>query len=273
MIKNHRQRLFVHVLSTIMILCLLLFLGKYLSDDHLVSSFAKKDLVPSWQHPFGTDWMGRDMLVRTIKGVRISLAVGFIGAVLGAGIATILGVMAGVGSSKIDEFIVWLVDLFMGMPHLIFIILISFMVGGGIKGVVLGVGLTHWPILTRLVRNEVRTMSSSEYIAISRNLGKSRLFIIVRHILPHLLPQIMVGFLLLFPHAIMHEAAITFLGFGLSVQMPSVGLILAEAVKYISVGKWWLAVCPGLLLVLIVKSFDNIGEECRILSNPFSANE
>ena len=166
-----------------------------------------------------------------------------------------------------------MVDLFMGMPHLIFIILISFMVGGGVKGVVLGVGLTHWPVLTRLVRNEVRNIRHSEYIAISRNLGKSRWFIVARHILPHMLPQIAVGFLLLFPHAIIHEAAITFLGFGLSVQTPSIGLILSEAVKYISVGKWWLAVFPGLLLVVVVKSFDNIGEECRILANPFSANE
>ena len=70
-----------------------------------------------------------------------------------------------------------------------------------------------------------------------------------------------------------HEAAITFLGFGLSVQTPSIGLILSEAVKYISIGKWWLAVFPGLLLVIVIKSFDDIGEECRILANPFSANE
>ncbi|MCH3915082.1 MAG: ABC transporter permease [Acidaminococcaceae bacterium] len=273
MFNNHRKKLVFNIIGTALILGTLIVLGIFLSDESLISSFANKNLTPSWQHPFGTDWMGRDMLVRTIKGLRISLSVGFIGAFLGAGLATILGIIAGIGSNKVDEFIVWLVDLFMGLPHLIFIILISFMVGGGVKGVVLGVGLTHWPILTRLVRNEVRNIRHSEYIAISRNLGKSNFFIVRKHLLPHLLPQIIVGFLLLFPHAIIHEAAITFLGFGLSVQTPSIGLILSEAVKYISIGKWWLAVFPGLLLVIVIKSFDDIGEECRILANPFSANE
>ncbi|MCG8502201.1 MAG: ABC transporter permease, partial [Firmicutes bacterium] len=76
-----------------------------------------------------------------------------------------------------------------------------------------------------------------------------------------------------FPHAIIHEASITFLGFGLSVQTPSIGLILSEAVKHISIGDWWLAFFPGLILVCVVKSFDNIGEHFRLLINPASANE
>ncbi len=92
--------------------------------------------------------------------------------------------------------------------------------------------------------------------------------IVRNHILPAIIPQVMIGFLLLFPHAILHEASMTFLGFGLSAQTPSIGVILSEAVKHISIGDWWLAVYPGLLLVILVKSFDNIGESLSTLLTP-----
>lgn len=252
---------------------LALLLSVILSNDNLVTDFSKKSLSPSIQHIFGTDWLGRDMFTRTLKGLRLSLIVGFIGAFIGAFIASILGIMAATLGKKADAVISWLVDMFIGIPHLVFIILISFMVGGGIKGVIFGVGFTHWPSLTRIIRNEVLSIKNSEYIKLSRNFGKSKSFVVFRHILPHIVPQIMVGFLLLFPHAIIHEAAITFLGFGLSVQTPSIGLILSEAVKHISIGDWWLAVFPGLLLILVVKSFDSIGEQFRLLVDPNSANQ
>lgn len=270
---NARSRLIFSLASSIGIISLALLLSYLLSNHNLATNFGQKSLSPSWTHLFGTDWLGRDMLTRTLKGLRLSLVVGFIGAFVGACIATILGIVAATFGKIADTVISWFVDMFIGMPHLVFIILISFMVGGGVKGVILGVGLTHWPSLTRIIRNEVLSIKNSEYIKLSRNFGKSRRFIVFRHILPHILPQIMVGFLLLFPHAIIHEAAITFLGFGLSVQTPSIGLILSEAVKHISIGDWWLAVFPGLLLILIVKSFDSIGEQFRVLIDPNSANQ
>lgn len=274
MIKKYNARsklVCTLTISTSMIFTALI-LSYLLSNDHLVTSFSQKSLPPSWNHLFGTDWLGRDMLTRTLKGLRLSLVVGFVGALVGACIATILGIMAATLGKRVDFVISWIVDMFIGMPHLVFIILISFMVGGGVKGVILGVGLTHWPSLTRIIRNEVLSVKNSEYIKLSRNFGKSMSFIVFQHIMPHIFPQIMVGFLLLFPHAIIHEAAITFLGFGLSVQTPSIGLILSEAVKHISIGNWWLAVFPGLMLILVAKSFDSIGEQLSMLFNPNSAN-
>lgn len=270
---NMRTKMMLSFTISVSIILLTILISYLLSPANLITDFTKKSLSPNLQHPFGTDWLGRDMFTRTLKGLRLSLFVGFLGAAVGALIATVLGIAAATLGKKVDSVISWLVDMFIGMPHLIFIILISFAVGGGIRGVVFGVAFTHWPSLTRVIRGEVYAIKSCEYIQISRNLGKSNWYIARKHILPHILPQIMVGFLLLFPHAIIHEASITFLGFGLSVQTPSIGLILSEAVKHISIGDWWLAIFPGLILVCVVKSFDNIGEHFRVLINPTSANE
>ncbi|GAF09931.1 dipeptide transport system permease protein DppC [Paenibacillus pini JCM 16418] len=96
-------------------------------------------------------------------------------------------------------------------------------------------------------------------------MGKSRWWIAVHHILPHILPQFLIGFMLLFPHVILHEAAVTFIGLGLSPHEPAIGIILSESMKYLSSGMWWLAFFPGLCLLMIVRMFDQIGENLRLL--------
>src|SRR5690606_22161723 len=113
-----------------------------------------------------------------------------------------------------DAIVTGLIDLFLSIPHLVALILIAFVLGGGVKGVVVGIALTHWPSLTRVLRAELMQIKSAEYVQISKKLGKSRMWIIRRHFLPQLMPQLFVGFILLFPHAILHESAVTFLGFG-----------------------------------------------------------
>ena len=271
--RTARQNLALTLAFSGSVILITLLLGFILSDENLLSNNAIKNAPPSLSHPFGTDWLGRDMLTRTLKSLRLSLFVGFLASAAGGAIAALAGIAAATLGKKADAVISWFVDLFLGMPHLVFIILISFAAGGGIRGVICGVALTHWPALSRVIRAEVLAVKDSEYIQISRNTGKSRWYVATRHILPHIAPQIAVGVLLLFPRAIIHEATITFLGFGLSVQTPSLGLILSEAVKHIVLGHWWLALFPGFMLVSTVKSFDSIGEQLRILADPASANE
>ena len=103
--------------------------------------------------------------------------------------------------------------------------------------------------------------------------GKSNLYIAMKHMVPHLLPQFIVGLVLLFPHAILHESSITFLGFGLSNEQPAIGIILSEAMKYLVTGKWWLALFPGIMLILTVVCFFTMGENLRMLLDPASAHE
>lgn len=256
-----------------LLLLLLLLLSFILSDENLRLSSAGKNLPPSLEHLFGTDWLGRDMFTRTLKGLRLSLAVGAFASIMSVIVATVMGICAATFGKVVDNTVSWVIDLFIGMPHLVFMILISFIAGGGIKGIVLGVSLTHWMSLARVVRSEVLQIKHSEYIQISQSYGKSPWFIARKHILPFVLPQIMIGFLLMFPHVILHEAALTFLGFGLSPQTPAIGIILSEAMSHISTGKWWLVFFPGVLLVVVIKSFDNIGEQLRILMEPSSSNK
>lgn len=270
---NAKRKMMRMLVFSVALLSVILILSFTLSDANLRLSASGKNLAPSFQNIFGTDWLGRDMLTRTVKGLRLSLLVGAFASMISVFLATAMGIGAAIFGKKADTFISWLIDLFIGMPHLVFMILISFIVGGGIRGIVLGVSLTHWMSLSRVVRAEVLQLKNAEYIHISKSYGKAPWYITRKHILPSIFPQIMVGFLLMFPHVILHEAALTFLGFGLSPQTPAIGIILSEAMNHISTGKWWLVLFPGLLLVIVIKSFDNIGEQIRILLEPSSANE
>jgi peptide/nickel transport system permease protein len=270
---NERKKMIMLLALSSGFLLTILILSFCLSNDNLRLSAASKNLTPSLDYIFGTDWLGRDMFTRTMKGLRLSLAVGALASLLSVIIATVMGICAAIFGKTVDGIISWFIDLFIGMPHLVFMVLICFIVGGGIHGIVLGVSLTHWTALARVVRSEVLQIKESEYIQISKSYGKSAWYIARKHILPSVFPQIMIGFLLMFPHVILHEAALTFLGFGLSPQTPAIGIILSEAMSHISTGKWWLVVFPGLILVLVVKSFDSIGEKLRILKEPASSNE
>ncbi len=235
--------------------------------------FAAKSLAPSLSHPFGTDWMGRDMLCRTLAGLSTSVLVGLGAALSSALIALVLAAAAALGPRWADAAVSWLVDLMMGIPHIVLLILISYALGKGFWGVTIGVALTHWPSLTRVLRAEILQCRNADYVTAAARLGQSRLAIAVRHMLPYVLPQFVVGLVLLFPHAILHEAAVTFLGFGLPPEMPAIGIVLSESMGYLSAGLWWLAVFPGAALVLVVMLFDAVGESLRKLADPASAQE
>ena len=177
------------------------------------------------------------------------------------------------GGKKADAVVTWLIDLMMGIPHIVLLILISYALGKGFWGVTIGVALTHWPSLARILRAEILQCASSDFVAAAARLGAGRLAIAARHMVPYVLPQFVVGLVLLFPHAILHEAAITFLGFGLPPEMPAIGIILSEAMGYLSAGLWWLAVFPGLALVVCVMLFDVVGTSLRKLVDPAYAQE
>ena len=230
-----------------------------LSKQGLDTNLAIREQPPSLEHIFGTDFLGRDMLTRTVYGLMVSLKVGLLASLVSALIALTLGLAAAVLGKWADVTVSWLVDTFMALPHLVLLILISFAVGGGEKGVLIAVALSHWPALTRVIRAEALQLKSAPYIILAKKLGQNPWKIATRHFLPQLLPQFIIGLLLLFPHVILHEAALSFLGFGLNPHTPAVGILLAEALRHLSTGFWWLGVIPGFCLLVTVKIFDTFG--------------
>ena len=242
--------------------------GTTMPESAYAVDYGQKNLVPSAAHPFGTDHMGRDMLLRSVKGMSISLQIGIAAAFVSSCIALVLGTLSAAFGGKVDQFVLWLVDLCMGVPHILLILMISVMMGGGIMGVSVGVIVTHWPRLTRIIRAEVMQLRTQPYILAARQYGYSWMSVARRHFVPHVLPQYIIGLVLLFPHAIMHEAGISFLGYGLPLDMPAIGIILSESMRYLALGMWWLAFFPGFLLLLVVLIFDRLGAALRDLFDP-----
>jgi len=270
---NRRTKVILLSITLALLFVAVYAAGVLLPDDLAAPSFLNTKLPPSKEHLFGTDALGRGLFFRTLKGLSISMTVGLLASVISAVIAVLVGIAAAMGSRKVDSLINWLIDLVMGVPHTVLIMLISVAQGRGLKGLLVGVAATHWCSLARLIRAEVMQLRSQQYVAVSRRLGKSSGWILVNHLLPHLVPQFFVGLILLFPHAILHEAAISFLGYGLPPDQPAIGIILSESMKYLSAGLWWPAVFPGLTLLLIVLLVDKLGDNLRMILDPYSAQE
>lgn len=270
---NRRKSVFCWIVISIMILGAVAIVGTGLSGVAKATDFSRKNVFPCLSYPFGTDWMGRDMFARTVKGLSLSIIIGVFAAIISSIIVIILGICAATMGKRVDAVVTWIIDLIMGVPHMLLLILICVACGRGLKGVVLGVAFTHWTSLARLIRAEVMQLKESPYIRIAEKLGKSKLYIAWNDMVPHLVPHFVVGLVLMFPHAILHEASITFLGFGLTSEQPAIGIILSESMKYLVLGKWWLALFPGLALVLIVVLFYMLGENLRKLINPNSVHD
>jgi peptide/nickel transport system permease protein len=269
--SNLRRRTLRMIVAAGIVLLAVFSAGLMLRAEHYSADFAIKNKPPSIVHLFGTDWLGRDMFFRTLKGLSLSIVIGLFASLVSSGIAVVLGIMAATAGRRTDSFILWMVDLFQGMPHLIFLIFICILLGRGFQGIMIGVALTHWPPLTRVVRAEIVSLKNRQFIISARSLGSSALGIAMGHFAPHIIPQFIVGVILMFPHAILHEAAITFLGFGIPPEEPAIGIILSEAMRYITSGYWWLAFFPGVSLLSIVLLIDRLGHNLEHLLNPASA--
>ena len=267
---NLRQKTLLTIGLTGLIL-LVIFICGWMTNANLPTDFSIKMQAPSLLHPFGTDWMGRDMFTRTIKGLSLSIVIGIGASVISSIIATILAFLAS-ANKWLDEAVSWAIDLFASIPHILLLMMISIALGKGAFGVIMAVAFSHWVNLTRVLRAEVLQINTSEYVALSNRLGRSKLWIAKEHILPLVISQIFVGTLLVFPHAIMHEASITFLGFGLSPHEPAIGIILSESMSYLAMGAWWLAFFPGVSLLIVVLLFDIIGDNLKRLFDPSEAN-
>ena len=271
--SNRRRRAIALSIVLGAVLIIVLVAGLTMPPELYASDYSQKQQAPNAVHWFGTDFLGHDMFCFSIRGLALSIVIGLFASAVSGFVALLLGSISAIAGGWVDKVVLWLADLLMSIPHLVMLLLISFAVGGGTFGVVVAVALTHWPSLTRVIRAEVLRIRTGEYVAASRAMGKTDLWIAWHHVIPNVKPQFIVGTILLFPHAILHESALTFLGFGLPLDSPAIGAILSSSMKYLATGAWWLALFPGLMMVAIVLLAFTLGDDIKKLTDPHTVQE
>lgn len=211
----------------------------------------------------GTDRFGRDMLSQLVIGTRVSLSVGFIAVFISLVIGISLGSLGGFYRGKLDDFIVWLINVVWSIPTLLLVIAITFAIGKGFWQVFLAVGLTMWVEVARVVRGQVISIREKDFVESARALGLSSSRIISRHILPNIMGPVIVISAANFASAILIEAGLSFLGIGVQPPMPSWGTMIREHYGFIILDKGYLAFLPGIAIMLIVLSFMLAGNGLR----------
>ncbi|MFB7713343.1 ABC transporter permease [Streptomyces sp. NPDC056105] len=241
--------------------------------DEQAVDLAAKLQPPSWGRPFGTDDVGRDLLLRCVYGLRVSLLVGVVAAVVATVIGTAVGALAGAVGGWTDRVVMRLVDVFASVPHLLLGIFVVAMFRPGVWPVVVSVALTHWLATARIVRAEVLSLRSRPYIDAAVSGGSSRWRIAVRHLLPGVLPQAALAAVLMVPHAIWHESALSFLGLGLPAHQASLGTLVQSARGSLLAGSWWPTLFPGLFIIVPTLAIAGLAGAWREHLNPRRRSE
>jgi peptide/nickel transport system permease protein len=224
-------------------------------------------LPPSSAHWFGTDELGRDVFTRVIFGARVSLKVGFVAVGIAVVIGTVVGLFAGFYGGWIDAFLMRLVDIMLCFPTFFLILAVIAMLEPSIWYIMMIIGLTGWMGVARLVRAEVLSLKSRDFVLAARVLGASDRRIIFRHILPNALSPVLVSATLGVAGAILTESALSFLGIGVQPPTPSWGNILTSGKDYIEFA-WWLSLFPGVAILVTVLSYNLVGEGIRDALDP-----
>jgi peptide/nickel transport system permease protein len=231
--------------------------------DERISSYTDVSLPPGPGHLFGTDSSGRDLFIRTAAGLRVSLLIAGLCAVISTLIGTLVGALSGIAGGWIDQLVMRLIDAVNSVPHLLLGIVIVALYGGGLTAVIISIALTHWLSVARIVRAEVLSLRDREFIDAAVAGGASRWRVTRRHLLPAVVPQSALAAVLMLPHAVWHETALSFLGMGLSPHSASIGILLDEAQEQLLLGAWWPLVFPAACLVLATLAVAACGAAWR----------
>jgi oligopeptide transport system permease protein len=236
------------------------------------SDLAANLQFPSLAHPFGTDPIGRDELSLIIFGARTSLLVGFSVQLIAFGIGLPLGALAGMRGGWFDFVITRLLEVMTAFPGFLFAIFLMSLLGTGMLNVILAIGATSWIEVCRLTRGQFLALREREFVVAARSYGADDWRVILRHLLPHALPPLLIMLALGIPNAIFAEAGLSFLGVGINDPIPSWGKMVSDSLGYIRV-YWYMGLFPTLTIALAMLSFNFVGDGLRDALDPTMYNQ
>ncbi len=260
----------VSALLTVSVIMAALFAAYVSPHDPLKQSLARRLAPPSLTraaHWLGTDQLGRDILSRIIYGSRASLAVGFAAVIVGGLVGSVLGLVSGYFGGKLDSAVMMVVDAQLAFPVILLAIAIIAVLGPSFTNLVIVVGLSGWVTYARIIRGQVLTLKSREFVDAIRGLGGGAWRIIFRHILPNSLSPLIVLATLDLARTIILESTLSFLGLGVQPPTPSWGLMISDGREYLDTA-WWVATFPGLTLMATALAVSRLGDWLRDVMDP-----
>lgn len=246
------------------------YLTPYPEEGRGAPNLVNKFLPPSHEHPFGTDYLGRDVLARVLFGGRSSLSIGFLVVIIAVAIGTPLGAIAGYSGRRLDEVIMRLTDIWLSFPPLLLAIAIAAALGRpSLTNAMVAIALTWWPWYTRLVRAQTVSLRERSFIEAARGMGVSKATIIFRHILPNVMTPVLVQGTMDIGSAILIGAAMSFIGLGAQPPTPDWGQMVSNGRIYI-MNQPWYGAFPGLAIFLVTLAFNLLGDTVRDVADPRS---
>jgi oligopeptide transport system permease protein len=235
--------------------------------DEATQDLAYGPRPPSWEHPFGTDFYGRDLLVRVLAGGRVSLSVGLLAAVVAATIGTVYGAVASYAGGLIDAVMMRAVDILYALPYMFLVIILVTMLGKSLVLVFLALGAVGWLLTARIVRGQVMSLKEQDFVLAARSLGTPGRDIVFRHLIPNTLGPVIVTFTLTVPAMILQEAFLSFLGLGVQAPRASLGALINDGASQMLVF-WWTLVFPGGVMALMLLALNFLGDGIRDALDP-----
>jgi oligopeptide transport system permease protein len=266
--RLRRNRLAVAGAVVVAILCLLAIFADVLAPlPYTKTDFGRLNEGPSWDRPLGTDGLGRDLLSRMIYGARVSMLVGLGAQVIVVLIGVPIGAMAGYAGGRVDVLLSRFIDVMYAFPRLLFVILVMAMLGAGLANIFIAIGVTGWVTIARQTRAQVLALKAKEFVEGARALGAGSSRLLVRHVLPNALTPIVVTMTFGIPEAIFTEAALSFIGVGVTPPTPSWGQMVGEGQQFLR-SYPHLAIVPSVAIAVTMLAFTFLGDGVRDALDP-----
>ncbi len=264
-LKKNKLGIFaVMCLTIIIILSIFAFLTPYNPDTIDMNNQLNS---PSLKHIFGTDELGRDYFTRALYGARISLIVGILSMMVSIFIGTLVGALSGLLGGKVDAIIMRIIDMLMSIPLFFLLLIVNSYLRPSIANIIIIIGIFGWMSIARIVRSETLSIKERDYILCSKALGSNNINLVKKHIIPNAISTVIVAASINIADAILMESSLSFLGLGVQQPMASLGSMLQTAQAKIG-DKTYLAIFPGIMILLIVLSFNVLGDILRVALDP-----